>query len=208
MSWKSRLDKTEEVDPLALQPNPHNWRSHPDEQRKALTAVLGTVGWVRHIIVNSETGHVIDGHARLEEAIEQEQETIPVSYVRLTLDEERVILATLDPLAALAESDFKAHRHLIASIEVENVDLVEFLAKLQPPVSGPVTPVDDEWDGMPAFEQGNLLPFHAVRVNFRDQQAVDAFAQIIGQHITDRTRSLWYPKAELDEVANRMWTHE
>jgi hypothetical protein len=68
-TWRNRITETAEVDPATLVPNPKNWRTHPRAQLDALAGVLGEVGWVADVLVNSTTGHVVDGHARVELAL-------------------------------------------------------------------------------------------------------------------------------------------
>lgn len=99
-----------------LQANPKNWRLHPDTQREALGAVLGQVGWVQRVIVNQRTGLLVDGHLRVELAAAAGEE-VPVTYVDLDEDEEALVLATLDPLAALAETDDERLAELLAGLD-------------------------------------------------------------------------------------------
>ena len=68
-AWRSRIVGSGEEAPDQLAANPRNWRTHPAAQRKALRGSLDTVGWVQQVIVNKRTGNVVDGHARIEEAL-------------------------------------------------------------------------------------------------------------------------------------------
>jgi ParB-like chromosome segregation protein Spo0J len=101
--WRSRIVGSGDEDPAQLLANPRNWRTHPPRQREALRGSLDTVGWVAQILVNRRTGHIVDGHARIEEAISRGEASVPVLYVDLSDDEERLVLATLDPIGAMAE---------------------------------------------------------------------------------------------------------
>lgn len=87
--WKSRIVGEDDVDPEELLANPMNWRVHPKHQQKALEDMLNEVGWVQRVIVNQQTGHVVDGHARVTLALRREEPTIPVLYVDLSLEEEK-----------------------------------------------------------------------------------------------------------------------
>jgi site-specific DNA-methyltransferase (adenine-specific)/site-specific DNA-methyltransferase (cytosine-N4-specific) len=90
----------------AFQFNPANWRRHGADQREALRLMLGQVGWVQGVIENVRTGNLIDGHARIEEALRDDPESlIPFMQVDLSVAEEKAVLATLDPIAAMAEVD-------------------------------------------------------------------------------------------------------
>ncbi len=51
------------------------------------------------------TGHILDGHARVEEALARHEPTVPVTYVELDPDEERSVLATFDVIGCLATPD-------------------------------------------------------------------------------------------------------
>lgn len=86
--------------------NPLNFRIHPKEQRAALRGSLDVVGWLKDVIVNTTTGHVLDGHARVEDALgRSEDEPVPVTFVELSLEEERLALAVLDPITEMAVRD-------------------------------------------------------------------------------------------------------
>ena len=99
--WQNRIVGEDMVDADQLLANPTNWRIHPKHQQEALAGVLDNVGWVQRVIVNQRSGHVIDGHLRASLAISR-GEQVPVIYVDVDEDEERLILATLDPLAGMA----------------------------------------------------------------------------------------------------------
>ena len=94
--------------------------------------MLDTVGYVAQVIVNQRTGHLVDGHLRVEEALSHGQPAIPVLYVDLSEDEERLVLASLDPLAAMATTDEAKLRELLAEVSVESEALAAMLAALAP----------------------------------------------------------------------------
>lgn len=105
MTWNNRIVGHGEEAPDQLLANPRNWRIHPKAQQEALAGLLGQVGWVQDVIVNRRTGHVVDGHLRVALAISRDEPVVPVVYVDLDEGEERLVLAALDPLAAMAITD-------------------------------------------------------------------------------------------------------
>jgi DNA modification methylase len=124
-------------------------------QRRALAAALGEVGWVAQVLVNTTTGHVVDGHLRVELALSRSEPTVPVTYVELSEDEERLVLATLDPLAAMATAEKDALAALVASLQPEDDVLTSLLRELgeehgirRPVLGDPdeVPPIPDESD--------------------------------------------------------------
>jgi hypothetical protein len=63
--------------------------THPSDQQAALSGALAEVGWVAEVTVNQTTGHVVDG-PRIELALARREPTVPVTYVELSEDEERL----------------------------------------------------------------------------------------------------------------------
>lgn len=117
------------INPKDIKKNPQNWRKHPASQGKALDEVLSTVGWIQEVIINKTTGNLIDGHLRVETAIKNNETEIPVKYVELTEDEERIALATFDPISAMAEQDSAMLKELLADIESEAVNMAQFFGE-------------------------------------------------------------------------------
>jgi len=63
----------------------------------------------------------------------------------------------------------------------------------------------EEWQGMPEFEQKNLLPEYSVRVNFASFEDLQKFASMVEQTITVKTQSIWYPKQEREDLAGKQY---
>jgi hypothetical protein len=128
--WQSRILGEELVDPSSINPHPHNWRVHGDGQQRVLSGLLEEVGWVAPVIVNRRTERLVDGHLRVEMAIAHKEPTIPVLYVDLSEEEEALVLASLDPVGALATADLGALAELRALVDTDNADILSFLATL------------------------------------------------------------------------------
>lgn len=115
-----------------LDDNPRNWRKHPDRQMKALAASIRENGWAGALLYNEVTGRLIDGHARKLLAIRAAKESgsnlVPVLVGRWTEEQEKRILATLDPISAMAEADTELLRKLTAELDS---DLEEVGAKME-----------------------------------------------------------------------------
>lgn len=117
-AWQTRIVGTGEEAPTELNPNPGNWRRHPELQRQALGDALDRVGWVTQVVVNRTTGNLVDGHLRVEMAEARGEATVPVTYVELSETEERTVLATLDPIGALADADNDALDALLVDLDL------------------------------------------------------------------------------------------
>lgn len=129
--FRSRIVGEGELRPSELLANPRNWRTHPKAQLDALRGLLTEVGWVQRVIVNRETGHIVDGHARVERARERNEPTVPVLYVALTPEEEGLVLAALDPIGGMAETDQAALDALLDGIGDVDERLQSFLDDLR-----------------------------------------------------------------------------
>jgi DNA modification methylase len=119
--------RLEWIDPKTLTPNPANWRRHPKAQKDALEAVIGEVGWAGALLYNETTGRLIDGHLRQEISHDG---PVPVLVGKWTEAQERLILATLDPIAALAEAESDALDALLKTVETESEAVKALLERL------------------------------------------------------------------------------
>jgi hypothetical protein len=128
--WRNRITGSGEEAPDQLLANPANWRIHPKAQQDALAGALDAVGWVQQVLVNRRTGFVVDGHARVALALSRGEPSVPVLYVDLDLDEEALVLATLDPLGAMAGRDDEKLRALLADVTVDDAGLLALLGDL------------------------------------------------------------------------------
>ena len=125
--WRNRIVGEGEEAPDQLLANPRNARIHPDAQQRALAGLLDEVGYVQRIIVNRRTGYVVDGHARVGLALRHNQPTIPVVYVDLDDREEALVVAALDPIAAMAEYDRAQLRALLDDVHTGEAAIAAML---------------------------------------------------------------------------------
>jgi hypothetical protein len=114
-----------------LVPNPSNWRRHPERHRAALRGLLREIGYADAILARREGEDLvlIDGHLR--QSLDPNQ-VVPVLVLDVTESEAQTLLATLDPLAALAVPDPDALARLLESVKSSSGavnDLLEGLAR-------------------------------------------------------------------------------
>jgi hypothetical protein len=129
-TWRNRITGSGEESPDQLLANPRNFRRHPKHQQDALRGVLNEVGWVQDVIVNRTTGHLVDGHLRVELALRDGAATVPVKYVELSEAEEALILATFDPISALATADRETLDALLREVSTGEAAVQEMLGEL------------------------------------------------------------------------------
>ncbi len=141
--WQDRIVGQGKENPEQLLANPQNWRIHPKSQQDALKGALDEIGWIQQVIVNQRTGHLVDGHLRVELSMREGETEVPVIYVDLSEAEEKLALATIDPLSAMAETDQAMLDTLLEGLEVQSDDLNGLLESL---ASGEL--LDEPEDGL------------------------------------------------------------
>ena len=209
IDFRSRIVGHGEEAPDQLLANPANWRIHPRAQQEALKGVLDQVGWVQSVIVNRTTGHLVDGHLRVTLAMREDAMTIPVSYVELSPEEEALVLASLDPLAALAIADKEKLAELLAEVSIDSAELTNVLSSLGSDGSGmSATDRMAEWSGMPEFTQDDQTSWKQVIVHFNSPEDLAAFSKLIGQNLTPKTRSIWFPEAEIGRLVTKRYVDQ
>ncbi|MHC4748351.1 MAG: ParB N-terminal domain-containing protein [Planctomycetota bacterium] len=116
IGWKNRIVGYDQVDPRSLLANEDNWRMHPLYQREVVGTALEDIGWIQDIVVNKRTHEdwsdkergietVLDGHLRVLLALQTDQPLVPIKYVDLSPEEEKMALLILDPSSSLATAD-------------------------------------------------------------------------------------------------------
>lgn len=128
--WKNRIVGQGEQPASQFVAHPDNWRIHPPEQRAAMHAALTEVGWVQRVVVNRRTGYLIDGHERVWQALANGDATVPFIEVDLDEAEEAYVLATLDPIGAMAHGDQEKLDELLAAVETDSAAIGDMLAGL------------------------------------------------------------------------------
>jgi ParB-like chromosome segregation protein Spo0J len=166
--FRDRIKSLRRVRAGDLRQNPDNWRTHPESQREALRGVLEEVGLVDACIARElpdGTLELLDGHLRADMDPEQK---IPVLVVTLDDAEAKKVLATLDPLAAMAEADAAKLDSLLREIDTGSEELSKMLAELAE--ENGVVPPDDTGE---ESDQDELMPAErwGVYVECKDETA-------------------------------------
>jgi DNA modification methylase len=126
--YRDRIKEIRKVKASELSPHPLNWRKHPTKQTRALKAALEEIGQVGVLLARetSEGLQLIDGHCRAELDAEQEWR---VAVLDVDEKEAKKILATFDPISALAMTDEDKITSLLKSIEDRTEGLEDALHK-------------------------------------------------------------------------------
>ena len=160
--------RLEYLDPSELADNGKNYRRHPAHQITALKGVLSEVGWAGALLYNETTQHLIDGHARKQ--VTPSGERVPVLIGSWSEAEEALILATLDPLAAMAEADAEVLAALLREVSTNDTALQQMLADLAEG-AGITPPDENEWGAaLGGLPSGEKAPFQQMTFTLSDAQ--------------------------------------
>lgn len=68
--------------------------------------------------------------------------------------------------------------------------------------------IEDEWQDMPEFIQEKQSPYSKIIVRFNNEEDLQEFAKLIGQKLTNKTKSIWHPKLIRGINRNKRYKNE
>jgi hypothetical protein len=125
-SIRNRIKGHRRVRAGDLVPHEWNYRTHPEGQRAALRALYREVGFARSLLAYELPDgrlKLLDGHLRRE--LDPDME-VDVEVLDVTEEEARALLLSIDPLAALAETQAQLHQRLLELTPVHAPELQQF----------------------------------------------------------------------------------
>lgn len=129
MKVRDRIKSFRRVSASELRPNPKNWRTHPESQQNALKGILAEVGIAGAVLARELADGslmLIDGHLRAETI--SSSGDVPVLVLDVSEEEADKLLATFDPIAAMAGSDAVKLDALLREVDTGNDALQQMLA--------------------------------------------------------------------------------
>lgn len=190
-------------------PHPQNPRIHSDRQIKELQASLTEHGYAAgSMTVQRSTMRLVKGHGIYEALLGIG--CVEADFVVVDMDDAEALLFLARDNRLSDLSSFDVPKLKAITVELQKIDVPlerigfsedEFVSldfayqqrEADNSVGG--QSAEDLWEGMPEFEQENIT-HRTIYVHFLSPADVNAFAELIGQEITDNMRFLWHPKAE------------
>jgi DNA modification methylase len=127
---RDRIKELRRVPAADLAPNPRNWRTHPERQREALRGILEEVGYAGALLARELPDgslELIDGHLRVGMTPEA---MVPVLVLDVDEHEAAKLLATFDPISAMAGTNGEALDALLRDVSTGTEALADMLAEL------------------------------------------------------------------------------
>jgi len=173
MNIRNRVKSLRMVPASDLRPNPKNWRTHPKAQQDALRGVLAEGGLADACLARELPDGslmLIDGHLRAETLGDGD---VPVLILDVNEAEADKLLATLDPLAAMAEKDAGQLASLLGTLKEQEDTLAALVWPdyiIDPLLSADWTP--PEPGEMPTKEQKSEQD--VLRLTAEQRETIDA----------------------------------
>ena len=200
-----------------FQANALNYRKHPQRQRDAVQASLRELGWIGVVVENQRTGNLVDGHERVWQAL-QHNEDVPYIEVDLSEEEERLALAVFDPITNMAETDAAILDDLLREVNTGEAALQALLAEMAegaglyaPKTEGDTAPQVDRAEELRQKWQtaaGQLWQLGEHRLIVGDCTDAATVARVMGGEradtlISDPPYGIGYEYADHDDSDNR-----
>jgi hypothetical protein len=199
-----------------LIPYINNSRTHSEEQILQIAASIKEFGFTNPVLLDSDNG-IIAGHGRAQAALKLNLDKIPCIILEgLTEAQKKAYVIADNKLALNAgwnEEVLIAELNHLKEIDF-NIDLAGFNDKelfnlftlnLGEPTNNNAY---EEWQGMPEYENKDISAFKTILVHMNDQKAVDDFASLIDQKITEKTKMVWYPFLEIETYKDKEYIDE
>jgi ParB-like chromosome segregation protein Spo0J len=194
-----------------LRNDPRNARIHDQRSIETIAVSLREFGQQKPLIALKD-GTVIAGNGTLEAAralgwkkvavVRFEDEAKARAFA--IADNRTAELSTWDN-GVLADvlGDLKDDIDL-AAIGFNGFDIRRILGDFEP-ANNP----DEEWKGMPDFEQGDETAARKLIVNFQSDEDAARFAELLTQHfgieVGPKTKSVWWPKVEREDLVSKRY---
>lgn len=186
--------------------NPRNPRQiHKPQFERLKKSLIDFVKMMalRPIVVNSD-GMILGGNMRYVALKELGYTEIPKEWVKvadeLTEDEQRRFVVE-------DNVEFGAWNIDILSSDYEVPELIDLgISEFELGIKEEMN-FEEAWKGMPEF--GNTeSAYKSIAVHFESPDAVKNFAELVEQNITEKTKSIWYPKKEKQVLKDLEYTDE
>ena len=183
-----------------LMPYAANSRVHSTDQIDKIAKSITEFGFLNPVIVDGENG-IIAGHGRVLAANKLKLKKLPtVKAEHLTEAQKKAYILADNRLALDASWDFNLLRSEFEELQLHEFDLsltgfdrIE-LESLKLDIDNGKTDAWAEWEGMPEYDDEPTV-HRRLWVHFHTEKDLRDFErQLIGQTITEKTKTVYFPK--------------
>lgn len=204
--------KIEMLKTSVLIPYIRNSRTHSDFQITQIAGSINEFGFTNPVLVD-EKNMIIAGHGRVKAAQLLNILEIPcIRLKNLTDTQKRAYVLADNKLALNAGWDNELLKIEIQDLQFEKYDLhitgfndAEIANALADGLNTEENNPEEEWQDMPEFKQEDETSWRRIIVHFENQDDLDKFEMLVQQNITDKTKSIWYPRQERMDTESKRY---
>ena len=185
-----------------LKPHPRNYKKHPEDQIKHICKSIQENGIYRNIVITTD-GTILAGHG------------VVLACEILKIDTVPTFQININEIGHLADVDDRQLSEILKEI-LEEDDLLgtgydEMMLANLAFITRPESELSsinhaEEWVGLPEYER-TLTP-RTMTVSFENDTDRDSFAKHLGITITNKTKSIWWPHKDNDDVKSIRFENE
>lgn len=169
---RDRIKGLRRVKAADLRAHPLNFRTHPKAQRAALMGLLAEVGYADALLARELPDgslELIDGHLRAKSTPELE---VPVLVLDVDEREAAKLLATLDPMAAMAGADAEHLDALLKEVDTSDPAVRRLLDATARDAGAVLARFDVEQDEVPPAPEAPVTQLGFIKKT-RDEAAAE-----------------------------------
>jgi hypothetical protein len=188
----------------------HKWENNPrvvtEEGLERLKKQIEKLGQYKPLLITSD-GTVLGGNMRLKVYKQLNIEEVWVHVVNAPTEKEKIEYA-------LSDNDRvgKYNLDMVTNLmnNFPNIELDNFSIDLDAPLT--LQDIKDnsnfdprkEWNDMPEFKQDGTNFYKEITIRFLNKEDYDKFQKLIEQELTEKTKSIWFPKQDFDGLGRNL----
>jgi hypothetical protein len=210
-----------ETVPIAdIEPYERNPKEHPEEQIAKIAESIREFGFTVPMVVDSD-GTIIAGHGRYYAVVDHladddgddavvpviERDDMTEEQVRaFRIADNRVTESSWDVDILGEELNDLTFDELEPEVIGFDEDEIEFYDITAESDSNP-NDAYEEWEenGAAEYENEDASSNYELKVHFYTEEAVQEFADLVGQDITTDTKYIYYPEEERENLDDKQW---
>ena len=203
-------------EPESLVEHPKNYRQHPPEQIAHLIKSIKANGFYKNVVVSTDNV-ILAGHGVVKAARKMKADKVPVIKMPFDSEDPRAlkVVAGDNEIGRLGMVDNDGLAKMLSSIQemddllgtgFDEQSLADLLRQINPDEEiGDEIDVMAEWVGMPEYENEDMSAVRQIIVSFQNEDDIQAFAKLTGNKITDKTKTIWYPRRDKEVLKDKVY---
>lgn len=185
--------------------NPKNVKTHSKAQIHDLVELIKMVGFKDPLVIDRKFV-VWAGHGRLDAAIILEMTEVPCIFLDKLSAKQKKVFLLMDN--KVNESNWISENVKFVFDDVGADAFSKFETGFDDYFQKLMNIPEEEWQSMPEFANVDQDSFRRIMIKFDNEKDVQIFAKLLKQMVTARTKWLWFPQKEKNDLTGTRYTDE